>query len=578
MSAEKSALSPFAPPPSTEADYEAICAAVMETGRGRWFLAEYAKRNRHADTEAIIAAVDRIEAKLRDGQNAIPSERVWSELEAMAQAIARTRAEIAAITSDATGNDALLETTGELDSIVQTTARATSDILAATEQIQEIAWTAREHGIDGKFCDALDQRATDIYTACTFQDLTGQRTRKVIEVLRFLEERIAAMIEIWGKPTAEAAEPGQRMPGIGLHEPGDHLDQGEIDQMMPAPAEAGAPDQPPGSTADASSRIEALDNPAADEATPALDTQPIDTPPADRTPAPLMSMPTDIATQAEPPQEVSTSEPAAAPARAEQATDAAALLDQIIAMVRVSMSDDGEHASAASARSPQRNASTDIVLPPPGVQPASVARMQDGGARVSPTAAAAPRPATEKVAASYDDPAADILMPAASPISVADAVEQILMSHSPRPPSAGTPMRSVPPPAAPQEQIFSEPVVAEPVPAEAPAASATEPSSATSELIRDAGFEPEPSAEAAPEPMQASPSEDPAREPPAPTLDVEQTVAEPVIAEPAPKPETQARPVTTPTPVRPPAPPPPRNAAIAAIAALSDEEKIALFS
>ena len=42
MSDDHFALSPSAPQPPTEADYEAIAAAVMETLRGRWFLAEYA--------------------------------------------------------------------------------------------------------------------------------------------------------------------------------------------------------------------------------------------------------------------------------------------------------------------------------------------------------------------------------------------------------------------------------------------------------------------------------------------------------------------------------------------------------
>jgi len=248
MSDEKSVLSPFAPPPSTGADYDAICAAVMETARGRWFLAEYARRNRHADTEAIIGAIERIEARLVNGQDVAPSDRVRFDLKDMAEAIARTRAQIAAIKPDGAGNGALLETSVELDSIVQTTERATSDILAAAEQIQEIAWTAREQGVEGKVCDALDQRATDIYTACAFQDLTGQRTRKVIEVLCFLEERIAAMIEIWGQ--SADADAGHPMPHIGIGQAGDRLDQAEVDRMMPAPSPMEYVDPPARQNAD----------------------------------------------------------------------------------------------------------------------------------------------------------------------------------------------------------------------------------------------------------------------------------------------------------------------------------------
>ena len=66
MPDEPFGISPSAPPPPTEADYEAIHVAVMETVRGRWFLSEFAKRNRHADTSLILAAIDRVEALWRE--------------------------------------------------------------------------------------------------------------------------------------------------------------------------------------------------------------------------------------------------------------------------------------------------------------------------------------------------------------------------------------------------------------------------------------------------------------------------------------------------------------------------------
>ncbi len=47
-----------------DGDYEAILNAVMETARGRWFLAEYARRNRNADTRLLLDALARLEATL----------------------------------------------------------------------------------------------------------------------------------------------------------------------------------------------------------------------------------------------------------------------------------------------------------------------------------------------------------------------------------------------------------------------------------------------------------------------------------------------------------------------------------
>ncbi len=85
------------PAPISEADYEAIEAAVMETARGRWFLAEYARRNRHADTTMLLKALERIEAVVRGEQSVGPVDRIRFDLVEMSKAIARTKAEIAAM-------------------------------------------------------------------------------------------------------------------------------------------------------------------------------------------------------------------------------------------------------------------------------------------------------------------------------------------------------------------------------------------------------------------------------------------------------------------------------------------------
>jgi len=45
-------------------DYDAIVSAIMETARGRWFLSEYARRNRHADTQMLVTAIDRMKETL----------------------------------------------------------------------------------------------------------------------------------------------------------------------------------------------------------------------------------------------------------------------------------------------------------------------------------------------------------------------------------------------------------------------------------------------------------------------------------------------------------------------------------
>jgi chemotaxis protein CheZ len=227
------------PAPPSDADYEAIEGAVMETARGRWFLAEYARRNRNADTTMLLKALDRIEAAMRGERSVDSVDRIRFDLVEMAKAIARTKTEIAAMKPDADHHGKFGEASEELDSVVQQTEAATSDILACAEAIQETAWTLRERGLDAEVCDLLDAKATEVYTACSFQDLTGQRTRKVIGVLRYLEGRINAMIDIWGLDgamSAEAAESRAVETGKALlngpAKPGHGLDQADVDMVM----------------------------------------------------------------------------------------------------------------------------------------------------------------------------------------------------------------------------------------------------------------------------------------------------------------------------------------------------------
>ena len=45
-----------------EDDYQAFCEALSASERGRAFLAEYARRNRNADTEQLRAAIGQLQS------------------------------------------------------------------------------------------------------------------------------------------------------------------------------------------------------------------------------------------------------------------------------------------------------------------------------------------------------------------------------------------------------------------------------------------------------------------------------------------------------------------------------------
>ncbi|MAA97496.1 MAG: chemotaxis protein [Stappia sp.] len=195
-----------APGAIRENEYEALLGALTETDRGRWFLDEYIRRNQKPETQVVLDAIARLE-KTMTRERTVPSiDRIRLDIADMQEAIERTKREIANIKHESDDGNRFIEASNELDAIVTKTEAATQEILAAAEAIQEHAWTMREAGADETACDEIDARATEIFMACSFQDLTGQRTQKIVNVLQYLESRINMMISIWGIQDATADE------------------------------------------------------------------------------------------------------------------------------------------------------------------------------------------------------------------------------------------------------------------------------------------------------------------------------------------------------------------------------------
>ncbi len=92
-------IPPTSPP--SDAEYDSILTAIAATGRGGWFLSEYARRNRPADSRSGLSAIQRLEAVIAGNRSQQSSERMRSGVTEMAQAIAEAKAEIAALKAEA---------------------------------------------------------------------------------------------------------------------------------------------------------------------------------------------------------------------------------------------------------------------------------------------------------------------------------------------------------------------------------------------------------------------------------------------------------------------------------------------
>ena len=150
MADEAFALSPISARAAMpgEADYDAISAAFMETSRGRWFLSEYAKRNRNADTRMVLDAVARIAENLAAQKDAAPENGLAEALAAIREAADEARAAASAALGGAAVEESL------------------APIRRGVQVIRETLSRLREIGADGRIYDLMDSQVVAIEAGC----------------------------------------------------------------------------------------------------------------------------------------------------------------------------------------------------------------------------------------------------------------------------------------------------------------------------------------------------------------------------------------------------------------------------
>src|ERR1700723_2453702 len=218
MADEAFALSPISARASQprEEDYEAIREAFMETSRGRWFLGEYARRNRNADTRMVLDAVARIEENLAAQKQPPPDNGLADALAAIRRAVDEARAAAFAA----------------LDGLAREPSLA--PVRKGARVIREISWRLREIGADGRICDLIDSQLSAIETGCGQISLADGRSG-LSAAFDLLEQRIGALDDSgrtkppvveeaisspWAAPAHETpAAAVETAPPVATHEP-----------------------------------------------------------------------------------------------------------------------------------------------------------------------------------------------------------------------------------------------------------------------------------------------------------------------------------------------------------------------
>jgi hypothetical protein len=229
MANEAFALSPIsarAVQPDEE-DYAAISEAFMETSRGRWFLTEYAKRNRNADTRLVLDAVARLEESLATQRQAAAVEVEDHRLE---QALAAIRDAVAAAQASA------MEAFDGL-----ALEQKLGPVRKGARVIREIAWRLREIGNDGRICDLIDSQVAVIESGAA-QISSDEAKAALVAAFAALGDRLAEFgaAEQESAPLATEATVATPSPAPQPAAEARSLHTGEIHELQQAPAAAAA--------------------------------------------------------------------------------------------------------------------------------------------------------------------------------------------------------------------------------------------------------------------------------------------------------------------------------------------------
>lgn len=162
---------------------------------------------------------------------------IYNEFQALSKYILVARKEIAELRPEGIKNARIPRAGQELDAIVQSTEQATNTIMEAAEEMM----SSDAADLDS-YKAVVDAACMQIFEACSFQDITGQRISKVVETLIFIENHIGVMTDVLGVTaedvSAEEEAEGDKALLNGPALEGEGIDQDEVDALIEKEAAA----------------------------------------------------------------------------------------------------------------------------------------------------------------------------------------------------------------------------------------------------------------------------------------------------------------------------------------------------
>jgi hypothetical protein len=219
--------------------YEALESAVMESARGRWFLAEYARRNRAADTTMLLDALKKLENVA--ASNTTPTGKTRPDVEGLASAIKAVRSEIASTHNDHLPDGGYLSAdAGLYDRIAADAKSASSEIAKRSMSLRVIAGGLKASTADGEHAEAVEANARSLEALSWSQEVLSERIAKAMGLLSQIDQTLTG-----GSEAAEDSALAERqMPYFSRDEDLFEPSLKTVETTADPPAEEAAAEKP----------------------------------------------------------------------------------------------------------------------------------------------------------------------------------------------------------------------------------------------------------------------------------------------------------------------------------------------
>ncbi len=184
------------PEHDSDQEYRAIEQTLLETARGRWFLAEHGRRARRLDTALLEDAIGRLSSSLTQPPPVLATLR--TELEKLSAFITETKVAMVekssakpARSADGTAaSSSSPDSTSSIESVAPV-----ARMLRMAEDIHELTWTLQADELSPESCEAIARHASMLYAVSRQQAMESERTLTFAKALDDAASRMSILLD-----------------------------------------------------------------------------------------------------------------------------------------------------------------------------------------------------------------------------------------------------------------------------------------------------------------------------------------------------------------------------------------------